>query len=284
MIIVIAGPTASGKSRIALQLAKDINGVLINGDSKQIYKELRIGTSRPLESEFENIPHYLFGHISIKEKYNVYKYQKEVYSLLKVIPKDKIPIIVGGTGLYIDSVIYNYKLQKEIYSSKKRILEDKDVKELQKMITPLVLKQLNESDIRNPIRLKRIIEKGDIVKQKGDKMNALYFVINIKKELLEKQIEKRTVQMFNDGLLEENIYLRNNDLINSTSPKIIGYKEFDKYFAGSKTIKEVQLDIIKNTKRYAKRQRTWFKRNDDTIWTDSYNLILEKSVKFINIK
>jgi len=281
MVIVIAGPTASGKSKIALQLAKDVNGVIINGDSRQIYKELQIGTSRPIESEFEKIPHHLFGHISVKEQYNIYKYQKEVKEILKDLPKGKIPIIVGGTGLYIDSVIYNYTLQEEETSPQREELENKSIKELQSLIDSTILKQLNESDIVNPVRLRRIIEKGNLVKQRGEKMDCLYFVLNVDKRRLEKNITDRVSQMFDDGLLEENISLKNKGLFNSTVSKIIGYKEFEGYFDGTKTIEDVKSEIIKNTKKYAKRQKTWFKRNKDAVWADNYALILERSTKFI---
>ena len=281
MVIVIAGPTASGKSKVALQLAKDINGVIINGDSRQIYKELKIGTSRPIESEFENIAHHLFGHISVKEKYNIYKYQKEVKEILDNLPGGKVPIIVGGTGLYIDSVIYNYTLQEEDASPQREELENKSIKELQSLIDSTVLKQLNESDIVNPVRLRRIIEKGNLGKQRGEKMVCLYFVMNVDKRRLEKNITKRVDQMFDDGLLEENTYLKDNDLVNSTVSKIIGYKEFEGYFDGTKTLEDVKSEIIKNTKKYAKRQKTWFKRNKDAVWADNYNLVLERSTKFI---
>lgn len=281
MVIVIAGPTASGKSKIALQLAKDINGVIINGDSRQIYKELQIGTSRPIESEFEEIPHHLYGHISVKEKYNIYKYQKDVREILNNLPKGKVPIIVGGTGLYIDSVIYNYTLQEEDTSPQREELENKSIKELQSLIDSTILKQLNESDIVNPVRLRRIIEKGDLGKQRGEKMDCLYFVMNVDKRRLERNITERVSQMFDDGLLEENIYLKENDLVNSTVSKIIGYKEFEDYFNGTKTIEDVKSEIIKNTKKYAKRQKTWFKRNKDAVWADNYALILESSTKFI---
>ena len=281
MVIVIAGPTASGKSKVALQLAKDINGVIINGDSRQIYKELKIGTSRPIESEFENIAHHLYGHISVKEKYNIYKYQKEVKEILDNLPGGKVPIIVGGTGLYIDSVIYNYTLQEEDASPQREELENKSIKELQSLIDSTVLKQLNESDIVNPVRLRRIIEKGNLGKQRGEKMDCLYFVMNVDKRRLEKNITKRVDQMFDDGLLEENIYLKDNDLVNSTVSKIIGYKEFEGYFDGTKTLEDVKSEIIKNTKKYAKRQKTWFKRNKDAVWADNYNLVLERSTKFI---
>lgn len=282
MVIVIAGPTASGKSKIALQLAKNINGVIINGDSRQIYKELRIGTSRPIDSEFEEIPHYLYGHISVKEKYNIYKYQKEVKEILNNLPKDKIPIIVGGTGLYIDSVIYNYTLQEEDTSPQREELENKSIKELQSLIDPTALKQLNQSDIVNPVRLRRIIEKGKLGNLRGEKLDCLYFVLNVDKRRLERNITERVSQMLDDGLLEENIYLKDNDLFNSTVLKIIGYKEFEEYFNGTKTIEDVKSEIIKNTKKYAKRQKTWFKRNKDAIWVDNYDLVLERSTKFIS--
>lgn len=281
MVIVIAGPTASGKSKIALQLAKDINGVIINGDSRQIYKELRIGTSRPIESEFEKIAHHLYGHISVKEKYNIYKYQKEVKEILENLPEGKIPIIVGGTGLYIDSVIYNYTLQEEDTSPQREELANKSIKELQSLIDSTILKQLNESDIVNPVRLRRIIEKGKLGNLRGEEMDCLYFVVNVDKRRLERNITERVSQMFDDGLFEENTYLKDNDLFNSTVSKIIGYKEFAGYFDGTKTIEDVKSEIIKNTKKYAKRQKTWFKRNRDAVWADNYALILERSTKFI---
>lgn len=284
MVIVIAGPTASGKSKIALQLAKDINGVIINGDSRQIYKELQIGTSRPIESEFEEISHHLYGHISVKDKYNIYKYQKDVKEVLENLPEDKIPIIVGGTGLYIDSVIYNYTLQEEDTSPQREELENKSIKELQSLIDSTILNQLNESDIVNPVRLRRIIEKGKLGNQRGEKMNCLYFIMNVDKRRLERNITERVSQMFDDGLLEENLYLKDHDLFNPTVTKIIGYKEFEGYFNGKDTIEDVKSEIIKNTKKYAKRQRTWFKRNKDAIWADNYALILERSTKFIRTK
>ena len=282
MVIVIAGPTASGKSKIALQLAKDLDGAIINGDSRQIYKELQIGTSRPTESELKGVPNYLYGHVSVEEEYNIYKYQRDVRKVLETIPKGKVPLIVGGTGLYIDSVIYNYILQEnESTGQERKELENLSVKKLQSLIDKETLKGLNESDIVNPVRLRRIIERGKLGNQRGEKLNCLYFVIDVDKRHLERNIKERVTQMFNNGLLEENIYLKDNNLINSTVSKIIGYKEFQEYFEGTKTIEEVKAEIIKNTKRYAKRQRTWFKRNKDTIWTNNYDLILESSTKFI---
>jgi len=282
MVIVIAGPTASGKSKIALQLAKDINGVIINGDSRQIYKELQIGTARPLESEFENIPNYLYGHVSVKEKYNIYKYQKDVKRVLQNLPKEKIPIIVGGTGLYVDSVVFNYILKESNTSSHREDLDSMSIEQLHSMIDPNLLNQLNESDIVNPVRLRRIIDKQGNEHKKGEALKHLYFVIDIPKEQLHKNIEKRVDEMFSKGLLEENKIIREKGLEKYSALHTIGYQEFDEYFNGTKTLEEVKFEIIKNTKRYAKRQKTWFRRNRNTIWTDDYDLILESSTKFIS--
>ncbi|MBP5204659.1 tRNA (adenosine(37)-N6)-dimethylallyltransferase MiaA, partial [bacterium] len=116
-LIVIAGTTASGKSQIALDLAKKRDCVIINADSRQVYKEISIGTAKPTFQDYkdnigyiDNIPHYLYSYVSVKEDYNLYRYQKDAYNTLKNIPPNKVPILVGGTGLYIDSVVYNYKL------------------------------------------------------------------------------------------------------------------------------------------------------------------------------
>lgn len=160
-IIVIAGSTASGKSNIAIKLAKDINGVIINADSRQIYKELSIGTARPSLKETNEVPHFLYGHISVKEDYSIYKYQKDVQKVLESLLVNQTPILVGGTGLYIDSIIFNYSLKKEEIDTKRRKqLSNLSVKELKELINPDILNSLNESDRDNPIRLIRLIEKG----------------------------------------------------------------------------------------------------------------------------
>lgn len=281
MVIVIAGPTASGKSQIALQLAKDINGVIINGDSRQVYKELQIGTARPIESEFENIPNYLYGHVSVKKKYNIYQYQKDVKEVFKNIPSERVAIIVGGTGLYIDSVIYNYILTENREDNHKENLDDISVEQLHSMIDPNLLNQLNESDIVNPVRLRRIVEKQGNEHKKGEPLKHLYFVIDIPKEQLHRNIETRVSEMFSKGLVEENKMIREKGLEKYSALHTIGYQEFDRYFSETKTLADIKSEIIRNTKKYAKRQKTWFRRNKNTVWTNNYDLILESSTKFI---
>lgn len=287
-IIVIAGPTASGKSDLAIRLAKEIDGEIINGDSRQVYKELSIGTGKPSEKERSLIPHHLYDYISVREDYNIYRYQKDFNKLLKSFPKKKIPILVGGSGLYIDSVIFNYELKEEKPSKKEREERERlnklNIKQLQKLVSdidPKLLKKLNRSDRNNPIRLIRMIEREGEILNKREPKKHKYFVIDLDKKLLNKSIETRVEKMFKMGLLEENEKLREEGLEKYPALNTIGYQEFIPYFEGNCSLEDVKRKIIKNTKEYAKRQRTWFRKHNHAIWTDDYNLILEESLKFI---
>ena len=283
-LVVISGATASGKSGIALKLAKKINGVIINADSRQIYKEISIGTAKPSEIDMENIPHYLYGHVSVKEKYNVYRYQKDIGKVLEDIPESKTPILVGGTGLYIDCIVYNYSLQEsdKEWINEREKLSKLNIEELRKMVDKDILSEINESDINNPVRLIRIIEKGNTIHRKGKPLNHKYFVLDIPKKIIHNNIERRVNDMFKKGLLEENVNKRELGLEKYPSLNTIGYKEFDKYFNSEITIEDVKKEIISNTKKYAKRQITWFKRNKDAIWANDYSYIEEEVLKFIN--
>lgn len=281
-IIVIAGPTGSGKSDIAIQLAKDINGEIINADSRQIYKEISIGTAKPTKEEMQGIKHHLYDHISIKERYNIYQYQQDTQKILDSFPSEKFPILVGGTGLYIDSVIFNYDLQEDKVDLKQREkLLKEDIAQLQTRIDKKILDRLSDSDRNNPVRLVRIIERGSVSYSKKNTLRHIYFVIDLEKEKLKKRIKKRVDMMFDNGLLEENIRIREEFLGDYPNLKIIGYQEFDEYFLDKKSLQEVKNEIIKNTMRYAKRQRTWFKRHSHAIWSSNYNYILEEVLKFI---
>jgi len=293
-IIVIAGPTASGKSRAALKLAKKVNGVIINGDSRQIYKELNIGTAKPIPQEIQNgiwyiqgIPHYLYSFVSISTRYTVYDYQKDTYSLLKTLPEEKIPIITGGTGLYIDSVFFRYNLTKETYSNKYALYS---LEELKDMLGSEELEKLNESDKENPRRLSRILQKKSLGIPTGysniqnDNINkGLYFVLDLPKEILQKRIQERVEKMFDDGLVKENKRLRESFNKNLPALKTIGYQEFDDYFDGKKNLEETKLEIIKHTNQYAKRQRTWFRRNKNAIWTNNYLDIENKTIETLSL-
>ena len=285
-IIVISGCTASGKSDVALKLAKRINGVILNADSRQIYKEVSIGTAKPNlilnesnQWEKEGIIHYLYSQTSINKKYNLFKYQTDTFKILNQLPPQITPILTGGTGLYIDSVIFNYKLktksqpQTEVADN----LSDFTAKELQRLVPSEILNKLNESDRQNKNRLIRVIQKGLPSTEKGTPFEHIYFFLDIEKDILEKRIEQRVNQMFKNGLLEENIKIRNKFPKSTFFKTTIGYKEFEDYFPKNISLDEVKEDIISHTKQYAKRQRTWFRRNKGVIYVKN----LEEIEKWI---
>ena len=284
-IIVISGCTASGKSDVALKLAKRINGVILNADSRQIYKEVSIGTAKPNlvlnennDWEQEGIKHYLYSQTSISKKYNLYQYQTDTFKILNQLTPQMTPILTGGTGLYIDSVIFNYKLktlsqpQTEVADN----LSDFTAKELQRLVPSEILNKLNESDRQNKNRLIRVIQKGLPSTEKGTPFEHIYFFLDIEKDILEKRIEQRVNQMFKNGLLEENIKIRNKFPKSTFFKTTIGYKEFEDYFQKNISLDEVKENIISHTKQYTKRQRTWFRRNKGVIYVKSLKEIEKK--------
>lgn len=284
-IIVIAGPTASGKSDIALSLAKHIDGYIINGDSRQLYTDLNIGTSKPKfdskiskgEDIKDGITHHLYDYINPKESFTLFDYQRDVNTVLN--NTKGIPILVGGSGMYIDSVIFNYNLVKN--SKGISNLESKTVKELQELAKDF-LNNMNESDRSNRHRLIRTIQRGGVNRERGKELENMYFVIDMEKEILKERVRDRIEKMFKEGLLEENISLLNKGYTyEDKGMNSIGYVEFKEYFENNKSIEDIKEEIFKNTMAYIKRQRTWFKRNKNSIWSNNEKELFYKASNFI---
>lgn len=279
-VLVIAGPTATGKSSIAIDLAKAVKGYIINGDSRQVYKELVIGSAQPTAERIshdnelgldkwliKDVPHFLYGYTSISKPLNLYDYKTKVVELIAKMRSshpEMTPIIVGGTGLYIDSVIFDYKIENSQGTSAKSndlrtTLMKLTVEELQQKLGEN-LQLLNGSDKQNKHRLIRLIERKGETLTKGTPMNYLYFVIDLQIAEIETNIKLRTKQMIDQGLVEENIRLReNSDFVNSI--KTIGYREFDDYLTENSDLDSTIKLIELHTRQYAKRQLTWFKRH-----------------------
>ena len=260
-IILIVGPTGTGKTTLSIKLAKKYDAVILNADSTQVYTEPLIATAKIKEHEKENIEHYLFDVVSLNDDYTLYDYQKDGRRLLdRFISENKNVIIVGGSGLYVKALLYNYVLEdkKEINID----FSEYSNEELKNKV--LALDPESDIHVNNRQRLesflKHYYETGKVIKKTDEINKKLYDFISIglksDRETLYKMLDKRVDSMFNDGLLTEAERLYKMNLKNYTN--IIGYRELNEYFNGNITLEEAKDLIKRNTRRYAKRQFTWF--------------------------
>lgn len=267
-IIVIVGPTASGKTKASIELAKKYNAEIINADSTQIYKEPIITTAKIKEEEKEGIIHHLIDYVSLDEDYTIFDYQKDGRKILdELISKDKNIIIVGGSGLYIKALLYNYNLEE---TEIKRIdYSNYSNDELKTMADEI--DENNNIHINNRQRLERYItffkSTGKTISKTEEINTKLYDFITIgldaPREELYKRIDDRVEEMFDEGELDEAKRLRH--LKNFSN--IIGFRELEMYFNNEITLDEAKELIKRNTRRYAKRQYTWFRNQmKDIYW------------------
>lgn len=271
-IILIVGPTGTGKTTLSIKLAKKYDAVILNADSTQVYIEPLIATAKIKEHEKENIEHYLFDVVSLNDDYTLYDYQKDGRRLLdRFISENKNVIIVGGSGLYVKALLYNYVLEdkKEINID----FSEYSNEELKNKV--LALDPESDIHVNNRQRLegflKHYYETGKVIKKTDEINNKLYNFISIglksDRETLYKMLDKRVDSMFNEGLLDEAERLYKMNLKNYTN--IIGYKELNEYFNGNISLDEAKELIKRNTRRYAKRQFTWFNNQmKDIKWFD----------------
>ena len=260
-IILIVGPTGTGKTALSIELAKKYDAVILNADSTQVYTEPLIATAKIKEHEKENIEHYLFDVVSLNDDYTLYDYQKDGRRLLdRFISENKNVVIVGGSGLYVKALLYNYVLEdkKEINID----FNEYSNEELKNKV--LALDPESDIHVNNRQRLesflKHYYETGKVIKKTDEINNKLYNFISIglksDRETLYKMLDKRVDSMFNEGLLDEAERLYKMNLKNYTN--IIGYRELNEYFNGNISLDEAKELIKRNTRRYAKRQFTWF--------------------------
>ncbi len=286
-IIVILGPTASGKSDLAIKLAQKFNGEIISADSRQVYKGLDIGSGKIKKEEMKEVPHYLLDVASPKKRFSVSKYQKlSLKAIEKILKKNKIPIICGGSGFYIQSVIDgikipevkpNYKLRKE--------LSKKTPDELYQMLKKLDKNRAESIDRKNSRRLIRAIEIAIELKKvpKLEKHPLPYpvLILGIKKEKneLKKLIKKRLLKRLDEGMVDEvkNLY-KNNVSFKKLEEFGLEYRYIAFYLQGKITYDEMVKSLQKEIEHYAKRQMTWFKKDDRIIWIKNYKEA-EKLVK-----
>lgn len=290
-LIIIAGPTAIGKTSISIKLAHKINGEIISADSMQIYKLMDIGSAKIKKYEMQGIPHHLIDFIDPGESFNAAEYKKAAEVLIDDIhSKGKLPMIVGGTGLYISSLIYNYSFTEadkdETYRSELLSLAEANGK----TYVHALLKDVDTDSYKRlyPNDLKRVIRALEVYKLTGKTIseysntedifnipyNLYYFVLNMNREILYDRINYRVDLMLKNGLIEEVIKLKEMGYTSDMqSMKGIGYKEILYYLDGKITLQEAVEMIKQGSRNYAKRQLTWFRKDDRVQWInkDDFN-------------
>ncbi len=264
-VIAIVGQTASGKSSLALALAERYNGEIIAADSRTIYKEMDIGTAKPSAAEQARVPHHLIDVVTPDQTFTVADFKQQAKKAIKDIQgRGKVPILVGGTGLYIDSVLYDFTL-RPVDEAQRAELEQLSVPELQERITEQGLELPNNP--QNPRHLVRVLESnGEPSARKPLRAQTLLIGLDVPADVLQERIEARTTHMFTHGLEDEVHALHKTYDWGTPGMSAIGYAEFEPYIAGRCSLETVKEQIIVHTRQYAKRQKTWFKRNTDIRW------------------
>lgn len=285
-IVVIVGPTASGKTALSIELAKKINGEIISSDSMQIYKDMDIGTAKVTKEEAQGIKHYLVDCISPDTRYTVSDFKKDSENAIKeILKKEKTPIIVGGTGLYTDSLIYGIEYQEMNFDEDYRnelMKKAENPEELEKIwqeankIDPEAMSKISKNDKKRIIRVLEIYnstgktktQQEVLSRQKEVEYDFKVFGITLDREKLYDKINRRVDIMIEKGLEQEVKNLISKYSSFPTAMQGLGYKEVVEYFDGKLTRNEMIEKIKQESRRYAKRQLTWFRKNKETIWLD----------------
>lgn len=297
-VIVIVGPTASGKTALSIELAKKIDGEIISCDSMQIYKDMNIGSAKPTIEEMQGIKHYMIDIAEPTERFSVAEYKKRSEEAIeKILQKGKVPIIVGGTGLYANSLIYNIEyneimLDEEYRKNLMQIAETEDglatLYEKARIIDPVAMEKISSNDKKRIIRVLEIKHSTgknktelELESRKNEvKYEYKVFAINMPREILYDRINKRVDIMIENGLIDEveNIIEKYKEF--PTAMQAIGYKEIVMYLKGELTKQEAIEKIKQESRRYAKRQITWFKKIENIKWIDGLK-DKDENIKFI---
>lgn len=284
-VIVICGPTASGKTGLSIELAKKINGEIVSCDSMQIYKDMTIGTAKPTLEEMQGIKHYLIDFVSPDSRYSVADFQKDAKkAIAEILSKGKVPIIVGGTGLYVDTLVYNIQypeIETDLeYRKQLEKIAEKDglyaLYEKASEIDEEAVKKISSNDKKRIMRILEIHHQTGKTKtqleiesrKEEPEYDYLVYAINMDREKLYDRINKRVDIMIDQGLIEEVQKLLQKYKNFPTAMQGLGYKEVVSYLQGNMT-REEMIDVLKQeTRRYAKRQLTWFRKNKEIKWID----------------
>ena len=286
-LIILAGPTAVGKTSLSIRLAKETGGEIISADSMQVYRHMDIGSAKITKEEMEGVPHYLVDVLEPEEEFNVVRFQQMAKEAAERIwEKGKIPLVVGGTGFYIQALLYDIDFtENDGDESYRRQLEQKasdeegasELYEILKTVDPKAAQEIHPRNIKRIIRAlefyhqtgKKISEHNETQRQKESPYNYAYFVLTDERGRLYERIDRRVDLMMEQGLLDEVRYLKERGVRkDSTAMQGLGYKELYAYLEGEYPLDEAVRIIKRDTRHFAKRQLTWFKRERDVIWAD----------------
>lgn len=285
-VLVIVGPTAVGKTALSIELAKKIGGEIISGDSMQVYRSLDIGTAKVTAEEMAGVPHFLINERDIDESYSAADFQQSAReSIAGITAKKKLPIVVGGTGLYIQSLLYDFLLGSDAeedtgalrqkYEALADASGNEDLWQLLQEKDPVAAEKIHFNNRKKVIRALEVYDQtGFSIFEPKEKPEPLYdflmIGLNTERALLYQRINQRVDIMLEQGLLEEARLLYPHPEYQASQG--IGYKEFFPYFAGEMTLEEAVEKVKMNSRRYAKRQLTWFSNRAQAVWFD----LLEK--------
>ena len=298
-IIIVGGPTASGKSKFALNLAKLVDGEIINADSMQIYKYFSILTSQPKKNDYKVIPHHLYGYVETNIKYNAVKWLNDAdLKIRKLLKNNKTPIVVGGSGLYLEFLCKGVNNMPQISTNTKEkvslLLKNISNADLLNLIAKVDKEYSLKLNIADKFRISKLLEvyyetKKNITyfHSKNKKTNNYDFfkvLISPDKKKVRLNIKKRVIEMLEEGLVEELKKYRNK-VVDCNIENAIGFKEINSYIENKETLEEVTNLIIKKTKNFAKRQYTWFENRFDqnlkVYGEDNLSLVVETFKKII---
>ncbi len=285
-LIVLSGPTAVGKSSLAVKLAQRINGSIISADSMQVYRQMDIGTAKITKEEEEGVPHYLIDILDPSEDFNIVTFQGLAKDAIEdIYSQNRIPIIVGGTGFYIQSVIYDIDFTEadELTEYRKELTDlfnnegGKPLHEMLKNVDPKAAEHIHPNDMKRLIRAleynaqtgKALSDHNDLSRNKVSPYNLCYFVLTDDRQKIYDRINERVDKMIEDGLVDEVKRLCEKGLTReNVSMHGIGYKEIIDHLDGITTLDEAVYIIKRESRHFAKRQLTWFRREKDVIWLD----------------
>lgn len=295
-LVILTGPTAVGKTKLSVALAKKIGGEIISADSMQVYRHMDIGSAKIRREEMEGIPHYLIDVLEPSEDFNVVVFQRKCRECMeRIYDAGKIPVLTGGTGFYIQAVLYGIDFtENEEDTSYRRRLEETAGQEGGTRILHEMLQKVDEAsaaaihanNVKRVIRAlefyrltgRKISEHNEMERAREAAYNACYFVLNDERESLYERIDRRVEQMLADGLVEEVKALQkigcHKDMV---SMQGLGYKEILAYLEGEISLERAVYLIKRDTRHFAKRQLTWFRREKDVIWVDKEKFSYDES-------